>query len=237
MNYKVKNMIYEREIKSGNAYEYYEVKAAQSFESPYMAEEYKTFISPEAAKANKLKGKIVDEPLCNNANSIKRAIKIGLDGLYVLEIRVGFRLKELMVQPTDVIIDIYFGNDDTLIYTFYNLSEQNVIEVIARIVEDDEGIAQKLRTDPKDLVWRKYFIKRAQNMDTPNVKPKKAAEKTEHEILTAQEASDYLRISKKTLQNYVSQGKVKSLRSGKFRKKDLDSYLESKKDSRKKIKK
>jgi excisionase family DNA binding protein len=230
-------MIYEREIFSGKQYEHYEVNAKTSFESPYLAGEYRSFISKEAATANELKLKTFDEPLINKSNAFKKTIKIGKEGLYFLEIRFGYIIANLIVHPDDVIVDIYFGIDDTLIYSFYNLSDQDLIEVVAKIIPDDEETPKKLRTDPTDIYWRNYFIRRARNILTEANVPKKVAKVKEHEILTAQEAADYLRISKKSLQNYVSQGKVVSLRSGKFRKKDLDSYLESKKDSRKKLKK
>ena len=51
----------------------------------------------------------------------------------------------------------------------------------------------------------------------------------EKEILTADEAANHLRIKKKTLQNYVSERKLKSVKGGKFRRRDLEEFLEHKK--------
>ena len=46
-------------------------------------------------------------------------------------------------------------------------------------------------------------------------------------ILTADEAAKYLRKSKKSVQNLAAQGKIRKVRSGKYRIEDLDAYLNS----------
>ena len=202
------------------------------FESIFLAGEYRTFIAPEIAN-NKLTRQQIDEPLFNSKNITRRIINTGSPGLYFLEIRPGSRLKDLIVQPEDVIEDIYAGIDDTLIYCFYNISDSTNLVVTAIIETDDENIAQKLKSDPEDIIWRNYFIRRAMNLDKVVKTPVTKAKKQEHEILTADEAAEYLRIDVKTLQNYVSSKKITSLRGGKFRKAHLDLFLE-KKGSRKK---
>ena len=79
------------------------------------------------------------------------------------------------------------------------------------------------------MIWRHYFVQRALLSSQKNVSIKKQSEKIYKEILTADEAANYSRMKKKTIQNYASQGKIKSLKGGKFRRKDLDEFLEQKK--------
>jgi len=78
------------------------------------------------------------------------------------------------------------------------------------------------------LIWRHYFVQRALLSTQKGAPINNKSEKIEKELLTADEAANFLRMKKKTLQNYVSQGRVKLLKGGKFRRKDLDEYLEQK---------
>jgi excisionase family DNA binding protein len=146
-----------------------------------------------------------------------------------LELRPGHKLKQLVVEPEDVVVDIYFGPKDTLIYCFYNPTRRKYISITAAIEKDDEGVYSQIKAEPNDLIWRHYFVKRALLSAQKGAPINNKSEKIEREILTADEAANFLRMKKKTLQNYVSKGRVKSLKGGKFRLKDLKEYLEQKK--------
>jgi hypothetical protein len=225
MNYKVYHFIYEREVEKGKAYEFFEMDSKESFNSPYLAGEYQLFISFDDAKKHKLKRKLIDEPIFNKSNITRRILDIGKSGLYFLELRVGYRLADLIVDPDDVIIDIYPGIGGTLIYSFYNNSNKDKVVITTRIEVDDEDMPKKLGMNPKDLIWRNYFVKRAQGKNLDKNIPRKIEDKIERDVMTAKEAADYLRINIKTLQNYASEGKVETIRGGKYRKEDLDEYL------------
>ena len=129
----------------------------------------------------------------------------------------------------EVIVDIYFGAKDTLIYSFYNPTRRNTISITAAIEKDTEGVYSQIKAEPDDLIWRHYFVQRALlSAEKANTQATKT-DNIEKEILTADEAANHLRIKKKTLQNYVSERKLKSVKGGKFRRRDLEEFLEHKK--------
>lgn len=116
---------------------------------------------------------------------------------------------------------------DTFPYHYDIICESSAI--IAAIEKDSEGVYSQIKAEPDDLIWRHYFVQRALLSTQKSAPIKHKSEKIEKDILTADEAANLLRMSKKTLQNYASNGKVKSLKDGKFRRKDLDEYLSQKK--------
>lgn len=178
-----------------------------------------------------------------NDNGIGRiSLDIGLEGLYYLKLRAGHKLENLILDPPDLIADIYYSVDPTpntdkfdtpnnsLMYSFLNLSNKKIITIRANLVKDNEDVYGQLRANPTDLIWRQYFIKRAitpiDQIFNPPHPQKKQEVKKEKPILTAKEAAEYLRMNPKTLQNYASEGKIEKLKGGKYRKEALDKYLE-----------
>ncbi len=167
--------------------------------------------------------------LFNESGLTKLIPEVGPKGIYYLELKPGHKLKQLVVEPEDVVVDIYFGREDTLIYSFYNPTRRKSIAITAAIEKDTEDVYSQIKTEPKDLIMRQYYIKRALQSSSESVKEKIKVQKFTKEILTADEAAIYSRMKKKTLQNYASEGKIKSLKGGKYRRTDLDEYLEQKK--------
>ncbi len=116
-----------------------------------------------------------------------------------------------------------------MIYSFYNPTRRNAISITAAIEKDTEGVYSQIKAEPDDLIWRHYFVQRALLSTQNSVVKINQSEKIDKEILTADEAANLLRMKKKTLQNYVSERKIKSLKGGKFRRKDLEEFMEHKK--------
>ncbi len=165
----------------------------------------------------------------NESGLTKLIPEVGPNGIYYLELKPGHKLKQLIVEPEDVYVDIYIGPKDTLIYSFYNPTRRNTISITAAIEKDDESVYSQIKAAPDDFTWRQYYIKRSLQSSSESMKENTKVEKITREILTSDEAANYLRMKKKTLQNYASQGRVKSLKGGKFKLKDLEEFLELKK--------
>jgi len=166
-------------------------------------------------------------PLFNESGLTKLIPEIGPKGIYYLELRPGYKLKQLIVEPDDVVVDIYIAAEERLIYSFYNPTRKNNIIITAASEKDKDNIHTKLKSDLSDIIMRKYFIKCAM-IDTENFFSNLPAHKEvlkEKSILTAEEAAKYLRTSKKNVQNLASQGKIRKVKGGKYRLEDLDSYL------------
>jgi hypothetical protein len=90
---------------------------------------------------------------------------VGAKGIYYLEVRSGHKLKQLVVEPDEVIVDIYIGPKDTLIYSFYNPTRRNTISITVSI-EKDQQVYSKIKSDLSDIHWRQYFIQSAMKLRT-----------------------------------------------------------------------
>lgn len=227
MPYKLNKIIFQREWDWG--YETFTYDLNTEIDFPYIAGKLNELVPKDSSQIKQYKPEVNDTPLFNKSGLTKLIPEIGPKGIYYLELRSGNKLKQLIVEPEDVVVDIYIGAKDTLIYSFYNPTRRNAISITASSEKDDENIYSKLKSDLSDIIWRKYFIKCAM-IDIEKFFSNLPAHKEvlkEKSILTADEAANYLRKSKKSVQNLASQGKIKKVRGGKYRLEDLDSYLNS----------
>ncbi len=227
MPYKLNKIIFQRDREWG--YETYSYTLNTEIDFPYAAGMLQKLTPKEPSETKNYKPEISDLPLFNEKGLGKLIPEVGPKGIYYLELKPGHKLKQLVVEPEDVVVDIYFGREDTLIYSFYNPTRRESIAITASIEKDTEDVYSQIKTEPKDLIMRQYYIKRALQSSSESVKEKTKVQKFTKEILTADEAAIYSRMKKKTLQNYASEGKIKSLKGGKYRRTDLDEYLEQKK--------
>ena len=227
MPYKLNKIIYQREWDWGYETFYYDLNIEIDF--PYVAGKLNQLVPKDSSQIKKHRPDIDDFPLFNESGLTKLTPEVGPKGIYYLELRPKYKLKQLIVEPEDVVVDIYIGDEERLIYSFYNPTRRNNITITAASEKDIEGVYSQIKSEPNDLIWRNYFVKRALISSQENIITSKKSEVTEKDILTADEAAVYTRSTKKTLQNYASQGKIKALKGGKFRRKDLDDFLEPKK--------
>jgi hypothetical protein len=227
MPYKLNKIIFQRD--NIQDYETHTHPLDTEIDFPFVAGKLQELVPKEHQYGKKSRLDLSTSPLFNESGLTKLIPEVGPKGIYYLELRPGHKLKQLVVEPEDVVVDIYFGPKDTLIYCFYNPTRRKYISITAAIEKDDEGVYSQIKAEPNDLIWRHYFVKRALLSAQKGAPINNKSEKIEREILTADEAANFLRMKKKTLQNYVSKGRVKSLKGGKFRLKDLKEYLEQKK--------
>lgn len=225
MPYKLNKIILQREWNWGYETFYYDLNTEIDF--PYVAGKLNQLVPEVSSHIKKHRPDIDDFPLFNESGLTKLTPEVGPKGIYYLELRPGYKLKQLIVEPEDVVVDIYIGDEERLIYSFYNPTRKNNIIITAASEKDKDNVHAKLKSDLSDIVWRKYFIKCAM-IDLEKFFSNLPAHKEglkEKSILTAEEAAKYLRTSKKNVQNLASQGKIKKVKGGKYRLEDLDSYL------------
>jgi hypothetical protein len=226
MPYKLNKIIFERDnIKD---YETHTHPLDTEIDFPFVAGKMQELIPKEYQYGKKSRLELSSDPLFNESGLAKLIPEVGPKGIYYLELRPKHKLKQLIVDPEDVVVDIYIGPKDTLIYSFYNPTRRNTISITAAIEKDTEGVYSQIKAEPNDLIWRHYFVQRALLSTQKKVSISKKSKKIDKEILTADEAANYTRLKKKTLQNYASQGKLKSLKGGKYKLKDLEDFLEQK---------
>ena len=227
MPYAVNKIIHHRDYVS--FYQSLEFPLEETVQFPYIAGEMQSLI-PEGAAFDIAKAPVVKSPLFNQVGLGKLVVPAGEGGVYYLELREGHALDQVIVEPAEVVVDLYYG-DGTLIYSFYNPAGtgQDNIVLTAKLVEDSEGVYSKIKSDPTDPIWRQYFIRRSLvylDASTP-LPPKEYPE-----YMTARQAADYLQVEGKTIRNWTSQGKIPASRIGgtvRYSKVALDEVMAPKK--------
>ena len=203
MPYPVNRIIHHRDYKT--FYQSLEFPLEGTVQFPYIAGEMQSLI-PEGATFDITKAPVVESPLFNRAGLCKLVAPVGAGGVYYLELRERHALDQVIVEPAEVVVDLYYG-DGTLIYSFYNPVGTNHDRLIltAELVKDTEGVYSKIKSDPTDPIWRKYFIRRALVQLDGSAQP---PPKQYPEYMTAVQAADYLQVKVKTIRNWTSQGKI-----------------------------
>ncbi|GIK61898.1 MAG: hypothetical protein BroJett017_27880 [Ignavibacteriota bacterium] len=192
---------------------------------PFVAGKLQELVPIEHQYGKKSKLELSTTPLFNESSLTKLIPEIGPKGIYYLELRPGYKLKQLMVDPDEVIVDIFIGPIDTLIYSFYNPTRRNSISITASI-EKDSQVYPKLKSDLSDIHWRQYFIRLA--MD--RVQEKEIENKVSANM-NAKEVADYLGVGTKTIRNWTSEGKIPSVKIGsavRYPKERIDNWVKTK---------
>jgi len=222
MPYVVKNIIHYRDF--GNHYHrlHFESKTLQRID--FNVGVFGSLI-PSGVKLKYNDELDVEVPLFNKAKNSKIIEEIGQQGLLYLELQKGYLLNEIIVEPDSVSVDIYYGNE-TLVYGFYNVGANKVIALTLSIVEDTHNAYSKIKAHSIDLEWRQYFVRQA--LLNPGVKKIQVSDPIIRELMTQVQLADYMQVSKKTIQNWTSEGKIPSCHLGgtvRYRKSEIDKEL------------
>ena len=199
---------------------------------PFVAGEMQDLI-PEDAKLGIGEPLVIEQPLFNDAGITKISSTVGMNDVIYLELRPGFSLSKLIVEPEGIVTDLYY-NKDKLIYSFYNQTSSQNIQMTAILSKDDDHIHQKLKANPADIILRRHFIRLALQSSKDEIAkiPKEFPE-----IMDAQLLGDYLLLKKKTIQNMTSEGKLPTLRisgSVRYSKEEIDVHLRKHRTGRRK---
>ena len=224
MPYKLNKIILQRDnIKD---YETHTHPMDTEIDFPFVAGKLQELVPIEHQYGKKSKLELSTTPLFNESGLTKLIPEVGPRGIYYLELRPGYKLKQLIVEPDDVVVDIYIGAKDTLIYSFYNPTRRNHISITASSVKDDENIYSKLKSDLSDIYWRQHFVRVA--MDIVDIKK---GDTKISENMTAEEVAKYLNLEIKTIRNWTSEGKIPNVKLGgavRYQKERIDTWLKSK---------
>ncbi len=244
MPYKLNKIIYQRDWDWG--YETYTYDLSTEIDFPFAAGMLQELVPKEKSQLSKYKPEISDTPLFNEKGLGKLVPDVGPKGIYYLELRSGVKLENIYAEPEDLMIDIYYGGQATvdktstrksLLYAFYNPTRKSVINLSCRIVIDTENTWQKIFAYPDDLHWRQFFIKQAM---AGNVSSSESLH-LPRELMNQDQIADYLQVTKKTIQNWTTNGiipfeKLPGTREVRYRKSDIDVLLKSSDDLKKKRK-
>ncbi len=193
-------------------------------EFPLVTGKIENMITEDILKSGsfEVKTRPLKTTLLNTAGIMKNIIKVGSEGFYFLELPPNKVLDQVVVMPEDVIFDIYCNNR-SLLYSFYS-PEEDTISITAKVIDDDEGIKNELLANLGDIPLRQYYIKRS----LASTKEGLVKERFIPDVMDVEKAAGYLGISKQTLYNWASNGKIKSRHAGRllrFKKDDLNNFL------------
>ena len=224
MPYKLNKIIFERD--NIHDYETHIHPLDTEIDFPFVAGKLQELVPKEHQYGKQSRLEISASPLFNESGLEKLIPEVGPKGIYYLELRPGHKLRQLVVEPDDVVVDIYIGPKDTLIYSFYNPTRRKYISITAAIEKDDEGVYSKLKSDSKDIYWRQHFVRLAmEKIDNEKSEAKQS------EYMTVDEVAKLLKLSKKTIRNWTSEGKIPSVKFGsavRYRKTHIDKWSAAK---------
>ena len=107
MPYKLKKIIFQRDnIKD---YETHTHPLDTEIDFPFVAGQFKELVPKEHQYSKKSRLELSTSPLFNESGLTKLIPEVGPKGIYYLELRPGHKLKQLVVEPEDVYVDIYIG--------------------------------------------------------------------------------------------------------------------------------
>lgn len=168
-------------------------------------------------------------------------IDVGSYGLYYLILqRDNVCLKEIEVEPREVIVDIHpqLEPSNSLMYVFYNGSlSASAIAITAKVVNDGGETCQKLRGEEKDMAWREYIVKLSMKKATHMSAQGRGKAP---DIMTAEEVATYVGLAVKTIRNWTSENKIPSHKihgAVRYRKAEIDEYIDKNKKITPRIKK
>lgn len=224
MPYKLKKIIFQRD--NITDYETHTHPMDTEIDFPFVAGKLQELIPEKHQYGRKSKLELSTTPLFNESGLTKLIPEVEPKGIYYLELRPGYKLKQLIVEPDDVVVDIYIGAEDTLIYSFYNPTRRNHLSITASSEKDKDNIYAKLKSDLTDIYWRQYFVRVA--MDIIDIKK---GDTKVSENMTAEEVADYINYKVKTIRNWTSQEKIPYVKVGggvRYQKERIDAWLKTK---------
>jgi len=131
-------------------------------------------------------------------------------------------LKSIFVIPDSITVDLLITNEGGLGYQFYNPSETCSITITITKADDKNSIAQKIRNHSDDLEYRQYFLRKA--LKKPDVAPIAKSQVEFPDLMTAEQAAEYLQVSLQTIRNKTSSKELISVKIAgilRYRKEDL----------------
>lgn len=128
--------------------------------SPYCAGEFQSLV-PHQDEQKSHTMKKIDTPLFNKSGLGKFIVDVDEEGIFYIELRSGHVLESLSIDPIEVVVDLYYGQDNRLIYNFYNPTNKPALSITTIINSDVDRVYEQIKEDPGDVFWRQSFIREA----------------------------------------------------------------------------
>jgi len=168
----------------------------------------------------------IKQPFFGPSGSFKVVPEIGNHGLYMIRLRPHYRLRSLIVEPEEVVVDLHANANESITYTFYNPTRRSSIVVSGHLAEDIEGFYRKLTAYPDDAIWRQSLVRRS--FALPEGTETGALADPYPSMMTAEQLADYLQVAEKTVRKWTSENKIPHSNLGgavRFRKEQIDAAI------------
>jgi len=184
------------------------------------------------------------EPITSPAGVLKVREPLNAGDVLLIAIPRGRRLADIVIDPSTA-LDFMLDPRDRrkpppasesstenrekhrdlpgLLYLFA-VGKDGIFDVTAKVVKDEEDFFSKLKTDPADVPMREYLEQRS----LAGAKATLDYIERVRDRMTVEEAAEYLRMPKSTLEDKVATGKIKCYKSGRrniILKEDAEAYL------------
>ena len=193
-------------------------------ESPYgLASLSETIPPPEHLESDDVK----QTGFFSQQGTFKVVPEVGKSGLYLLRLRPYYRLRNLIVEPEEIVVDLFANKDESITYSFYNSTRRSSFIVSGQLVEDVDGFYRKITTYPDDPVWRQSLVRRSMasfDASAGDARPGYPPH------MTAEQLADYLQVEVKTIRKWTSEGRLPHVKLGssvRFKREDIDSAIKA----------
>lgn len=193
--------------------------------SPYdLASLSQTIPQPEHLESEEVE----PTPFFSQTGTFKVVPDLGKSGLYLIRLRPNYRLKSLLVEPEEIVVDLYANKNDSITYSFYNPTQRASFVVTGQLVEDIDGFYRKLTAYPADPVWRQSLVRRSLAA-FEGVEDEGAAGR-HPSYMTADQIADYMQVEVKTVRKWTSEGRIPHSKLGsvvRYRKEEIDAAIKA----------
>jgi excisionase family DNA binding protein len=185
------------------------------------------------------------EPIISPAGVLKVREPLHTGDVLLIAIPRGQRLADIVIDPSTALdfmldprdkrkksSDIVSDNSESpglhvdlkgLIYLFA-IGKDGVFDVTAKVIKDEDDFYTKLKANLDDVPMREYLVQRS----LAGSKVTMEYVERVRDRMTVEEAAEYLRMPKSTLEDKIATRKIKSFKSGRrniIMREDADAYL------------
>jgi predicted DNA-binding transcriptional regulator AlpA len=198
------------------------IRIKPDFEIPFQVGYFSEIVPSDKIIDGKFKK--LSSPAFNKAGLLRQTVNVGYKGQYYLEIRPKHCLADIIVDPSDVELNLLV-NKTSFLYQLINHSEtRKSISISGRLKKDDEDFYSRVCENLDDLGWRKFFLEKML------IENRYLSEFDQYpKYMKANQVASLIQVSEKTIRNWTSLGKIphKQINGAvRYIKTDIEKWIE-----------
>jgi excisionase family DNA binding protein len=139
-------------------------------------------------------------------------------------LRPNYRLKNVVLGEAHSLQVLV---DEHGFHYWFTIGQDGAFEMTGSLIRDEEGYFHKLQSNLIDIPFRSYIVRQT----LADTKVTLAALDKPPDLMVPKEAAAYLRISLSTFYKKSAAGEIARTQNNRFRREDLDDYLDGHKKS------